>query len=301
MRAIGVVSTEQDARRLGSYLLTLGIASQIDPAANGYYVWIRDEDKVDRARAELDSFLANPANPRYDQALPSAEQIHAQQIRAEQEYRRNVRDVRTQWRRPMPQNCRLTVALIAACVGVAVVSRMGDQFEPVLNQLFITRISKQAEIPWMPGLPEIRHGQVWRLITPILIHFGPMHLIFNLWNFYSLAGVFEMVRGSWRLAVFIIFTAIVSNMVQYLSTGYPVFGGMSGVLYALFGYIWMKSQFDPSAGLYLHRDTVTLMIVWLFICMTGRVGPIANGAHVGGLIVGMVVGIAPVLWRRFVS
>jgi rhomboid protease GlpG len=301
MRAIGVVPTEQDARRLGSYLLKVGIASQMDPAANGYCVWIRDEDKVERASAELNSFLANPSDPRYDGSLPTAEQIRAQKSRAEQEYRRNVRDVRVRWRRPSPQNCRLTFALIAVCLVVAVVSKLGSQFEPVLNVLFMTPIARQAETPWAPGLPEIRQGELWRLVTPIFIHFGWLHLLFNLWNFYSLAGVFEMVRGSWRLAVFVIFTAIVSNLAQYFWTGSPVFGGMSGVLYGLFGYVWMKSRYDPRAGMYLPQDTVTLMILWLFICMTGKVGPIANAAHVGGLIVGIVIGIAPALWRRLVT
>jgi GlpG protein len=60
----------------------------------------------------------------------------------------------------------------------------------------------------------------------------------------------------------------------------------------------MKSRYDPSAGMYLPPDTVTLMILWLFICMTGKVGPIANAAHVSGLITGVVVGVAPLLWRK---
>jgi GlpG protein len=70
------------------------------------------------------------------------------------------------------------------------------------------------------------------------------------------------------------------------------------VLYGLFGYAWMKSRYEPSVGIYLPRDVVVIMIAWLFLCMTGRVGPIANAAHVAGFVVGIVVGIAPFLWRK---
>ncbi len=40
------------------------------------------------------------------------------------------------------------------------------------------------------------------------------------------------------------------------------------------------------------------MIVWLFLCMTGVLGNVANSAHVAGLIVGVVIGVAPHLWRQ---
>ena len=40
------------------------------------------------------------------------------------------------------------------------------------------------------------------------------------------------------------------------------------------------------------------MIVWLFVCWTGVIGSVANFAHVAGLIVGVVIGAAPHLWRQ---
>jgi len=78
----------------------------------------------------------------------------------------------------------------------------------------------------------------------------------------------------------------------------PLFGGMSGVLYGLFGYAWMKSRFEPGLGLWVDQGTVVILIAWFFLCMTGLVGPIANAAHAGGLVSGLVIGVAPTLWRR---
>jgi GlpG protein len=296
MRSIGVVPTEQDAQRLTGYLLTRGISTQIDASANGYGIWIHDEDRLPAARQELVEFLKNPMDVRYDASLPIADQIRTQQVRAEKDYKRNVRDVRSRWRRPGPQSCPLTIGLIAICVLVSITSRFGAQIEPVLVHLYIT-LDGQPDGSLQARLPEVSEGQVWRLITPIFIHLSPMHLIFNVFYLYSIGGMLELTRGRWALAGLVLFTAVVSNMSQLLYKG-PGFGGMSGVLYGLFGYVWMRARFDPGSGLYLHPDTVTMMMLWLFLCMTGWVGNIANAAHVGGLIAGTAVGIAPVWWRK---
>ena len=90
--------------------------------------------------------------------------------------------------------------------------------------------------------------------------------------------------------------AVASNLVQYWASG-PAFGGMSGVVYGLFGYLWMKSRFDPWSGMHMDQQTVVILIAWFFLCMTGWVGPIANWAHGVGLVVGMAIGYAPTAWK----
>ena len=68
------------------------------------------------------------------------------------------------------------------------------------------------------------------------------------------------------------------------------FGGMSGVIYGLAGYVWVQGKFNRSAGLYLDSQTMTMLMVWLVVCYSGWIGPIANTAHLSGLIVGTVWG-----------
>ena len=55
-------------------------------------------------------------------------------------------------------------------------------------------------------------------------------------------------------------------------------------VYALFGYIWMKGLHEPEQGMGVHPNTVNIMMLWLVVCMTGMLGPIANAAHVMGLV-----------------
>ena len=146
-------------------------------------------------------------------------------------------------------------------------------------------------------LTEIRHGQVWRLISPILIHFGIMHILFNVLMLRDLGSLIEVRRGMLLMGALVLVSAIVSNLAQYWWSG-PGFGGLSGVVYALFGYAWMQSRLFPQRNIQIHPDTVFIMLAWLVLCMTGWVGDIANTAHVVGLLVGMAIGAAPYAWKR---
>jgi GlpG protein len=146
------------------------------------------------------------------------------------------------------------------------------------------------------GLNPVLHGEVWRLVTPIFLHGGLLHIFFNMSAMTFFGTMIETRRGTLRLAVLVLVAAVLSNLGQY---AYDLRAydharpceGMSGVLYALFGYAWMKGLHEPEQGIILHPNSVMLMIAWLFLCMTGTIGPIGNAAHVAGLIVGVVLGV----------
>jgi GlpG protein len=65
---------------------------------------------------------------------------------------------------------------------------------------------------------------------------------------------------------------------------------MSGVVYGLAGYVWMRGKYDLTSGVYLDRASIQWLLVWLVVCFTGAVGPIANVAHLAGLIIGVIWG-----------
>lgn len=175
----------------------------------------------------------------------------------------------------------LTKGIILVCVSISILMWIGDA-SVIRSTLLISKYTQ--------GLDEIMQGQWWRLFTPALVHFGIMHILFNMLWFKSLGSMIEFTRGRYFFAGLILVSGVFSNLFQWWFKG-PSFGGMSGVVYSLLGFIWMVKTFNPKEEFSLPKQDVYMMIGWFVLCLTGLLGPIANFAHAGGLFVGMVVGI----------
>ena len=185
---------------------------------------------------------------------------------------------------------RVTAALSMLSLIVAFISGAGSNYQ-VIHFLFITEYNQ--------AFSEKLNGQLWRLITPIFIHFGIMHIAFNMLWLYQLGSAIEQRQSSKRMLILVVIIAILSNFAQFFWSG-PLFGGMSGVVYGLLAYLWVQGKFNPGAGLWLDKTTTLMMLIWFALCWSGLVGNIANMAHTIGLITGAILGLlySPQLFRK---
>ncbi|MGD8830960.1 MAG: rhomboid family intramembrane serine protease [Pseudomonadales bacterium] len=153
------------------------------------------------------------------------------------------------------------------------------------------------------GLEALLGGELWRWITPIFLHFSVVHLLFNVAVTADLGRRVELGRGSLGFAGIVLAIGLVSNVGQYLMTGNPLFGGLSGVAYGLLGYVLVASRRFPDAAVWqVHPGFAFSLVLFLVIFSTGITEPfglyVANGAHWFGFVSGGLLAFLPARRRE---
>jgi len=190
----------------------------------------------------------------------------------------------------LPQRPPATLALIGVSTALYVgITHLG--WHALTAPLLISEYAQ--------SLPEIRGGQLWRLITPVFLHINFFHIVFNMLWTWELGRLIESQHGARGLLMLTVVIGVASNLGQYMVTG-PWFGGMSGVIYGYFGYLWMQGKFNPRFGLRLRSAVVNLLLGWLVLCWSGVLQwlfdvRVANIAHTAGLISGIVLAFVVIL------
>lgn len=340
MRELHQLADRQAAVRLTSWLIVKGVSCQADQEDAGWTIWIHRDEQKDVALELLAEFLANPDSAEISMAIAARAALLKSQTRAasDDQSARRRRQSEQSWRqrfdfvwyRSYPVTAFLVLAsLITAilCTDLPSTFRENGLFaplctnpnSPVLEAFWIqprqgggqaeSRLISLTddiviEVPTRkPDSPDLRSllrsGQWWRLVTPIFLHFGVLHIFFNMSWLWSLGRQIEFMRGSLRFGAMVLVIAVTSNVAQLLWHG-PDFGGMSGVVYGLIGYAWLRGRTTPQHGIGLSYDQVVYSLFFLVLCMIGVFGRIANAAHFVGFVVGAAFGVrvAALQWLK---
>jgi GlpG protein len=277
-----------------------------EPEGEVWEIWVRDENHLEEARQALSEFVDNPDDARYDGVIRAASELMQEEAKRREAAQRNVVQMSGRWRRPGVKRTPLVTAVIILCSIVFLLSGFGhNPRNPVVRILgFCDTLQRPSWDRESVGdrLIDIRGGQLWRVITPIFLHGDILHLLFNMLMFFFFASRIESQKGAWKLGLLMLLIALPSNLAQGLApsdwgplSGGPFFLGMSGVVYGLLGYLWMKTVYAPEEGLYIPSSTVLFLLIWMFLGFSGLLdgmfgGSIANLAHGVGLVAGMGLG-----------
>ncbi|MFJ4456758.1 rhomboid family intramembrane serine protease [Pseudomonas sp. NPDC089392] len=192
--------------------------------------------------------------------------------------------------------CKITTLTLLLCFIVAGLTSLGDNFTTISWFTFLD-FRVQGDYLYFTSLAQtLDQGQWWRLVSPMLLHFGVLHLAMNSLWYWELGKRIELRQGPWALLGLTLLFSLVSNLAQHYTSGPSLFGGLSGVLYGLLGHIWLYQWLAPNRFFNLPKGVLVMMLIWLVVCLTGVVGTlglgqIANAAHVGGLLIGCLTGL----------
>jgi membrane associated rhomboid family serine protease len=133
----------------------------------------------------------------------------------------------------------------------------------------------------------------WQFVTPALFHADVIHLAFNLYCFWLFGARIETELGSGRTLGIYLLLDVGSGAAEAAIFQGGV--GLSGVVYGLFGFLWVVGRRDPRFRDVLDRQTVQILIAWFFLCIAltvANVWKIANVAHGSGFVMGVLLGWA---------
>ncbi|MBI1347741.1 rhomboid family intramembrane serine protease [bacterium] len=288
MRHLVTLPRRDHAERFQDFLIARGKKCSLDDDATGTAIWVHDDDDMPFAKTELEKFQASPDAEEYLIARQQADARLKELVAQRKAARRNTVNLSQRWNSRSSGDCPITIGVIILCVFVFADTWVTGNQRGLRELLFFSTDSTWSAI---------EGGQYWRIVTPAIMHGGPLHILFNLMWWWQLGGMIERRKGSAALFGMALLIAAVSNTMQFQFGG-PWFLGLSGVVFGVFGYVWVKGQLDPSDGIGIDQQSALWMLVWFAICWFSNMG-LANLAHWGGLLVGVTLGAIDAGWRNW--
>lgn len=265
------------AQALSDYLNSEGIKNSIEHDTFHFSILLENDNQEQKAQEELAIFLDNPGAEKYLSA--SWETGKTDQVRNPLAY------VNSNFMGNFIQHAGILTHSIFFICSVIFIGIYLQLFNP-LDSVFAFYQSQPFNL-----------SQAWRLVTPALLHFGVLHITFNLLWWWQLGGLVEKQQGKQRLILIFLFSAIASNLAQYFLVG-PYFGGLSGVVYALVGYTWLYGRLNKQSLIHLSDSMFGFLLVWLLLGFVDILPVnVANYAHLAGLVSGLIIALSSTMLK----
>lgn len=133
--------------------------------------------------------------------------------------------------------------------------------------------------------PEVAFGAWWQLVTSAFLHYGFLHIAFNMYVLFALGPTMERILGHGRYLLLFLLSALGGGIASYaFSPVATVSLGASGAIFGLMGGLVVAGR---RLGYDIRQVLILLGINILigFIPMGGSI-VIDWRAHLGGLVAG---------------
>ena len=138
---------------------------------------------------------------------------------------------------------------------------------------------------WIPF--GVAAGEYYRLVTAMFLHYGIVHLAFNMYILWIFGRYLERDLGPSRFLALYLICGLGGNVATYLFAAPVSFSaGASGCIFGLFGAVVLINR-------KLSRDNSGLyVLLGLNLAITFLVPNISITGHIGGLVTGLALGWA---------
>jgi len=276
------IDREVDLALFSRFLRQQGIRHRINEAGDQQELWVNIEAEVQLVQSYYTAFA-------HGEMQLAAAPLQARQTSTAQNLLNAV------WQVPVTFSLLLlTVLLYPVTLGI----NEGD-VSGWFQAMNFLQFSVTGDKVYFVDLPTtLASGEYWRLLTPMFLHFGVLHLVFNMLWFWEIGRRIERVNNGLLVVVLVLLSSLASNLLQYDMAGPGFFGGMSGVVFGLLGYSLIWSRLLPAQDMGLPNSIYLFMLGFLVVGFSGLfdllgLGNLANWAHLGGLLGG--VGVALVM------
>jgi len=137
------------------------------------------------------------------------------------------------------------------------------------------------EIRWGQFNAAIANGEWYRLITSGFLHFGPIHIAFNMYALWILGRALEGALGRGRYLLIYMVALLGGSLGGVIIDGNALGAGASGAIFGLFGVLAVLEMLRGQNPLKTQIGGVIMMNLVLTVFLH-----FSLGAHVGGLVIG---------------
>ena len=140
--------------------------------------------------------------------------------------------------------------------------------------------------------PSTTAAEWWRLVTSCFLHIGIFHLLLNMYALWYIGYLLEPLIGGIRFAGTYILTGIMASIASIWWNELVISAGASGAIFGLYG-VFITLLVGGVVDKGIRKDLLTSMLLFVgYNLVFGIKDGIDNAAHIGGLIAGLLLGLA---------